>query len=90
MENIETDQSYFMAEVNHTYKCHFDRNLANIAPCSLAGFAYLPSYKALYSLYFHPTHGFQWDKEIMGYEDEVEGVPGLQLTGWGDENNYYV
>ena len=56
---------------------HFDKNLANIGPCGSADHAYSPSNKALYFLNFHPTNGFQWDREIMGEEDNVEGVPGL-------------
>lgn len=90
VENIESDQIYFMAEVNHVDKRHFDKHFANISPCSPVGFAYLPSDKAFYSLYLHPTHGFRWYREIMGDEEEVEGVPGLQLTCWGNKDNYHV
>lgn len=70
-----------MAEVNHVDKCHFDRNLANNAPCSPIGFPCMPSDKEFYSLNLHPTHGFKWDRDIMGEVDEVEGVPGLRPTG---------
>lgn len=77
VENVEADQIYFMDEVNHVDKRHFDRNLANITPYSPAGFPYMPFDKAFYSLNLHPTHGFNWDREVMGEVDEVEGVPGL-------------
>lgn len=70
-----------MAEVNHVDMFHFDKNLANIAPCSPTGFAYMPSDKEFYFLKLHPTHGFNWDREIVGEVDEFEGVPGLRPTG---------
>lgn len=77
VENIEANQSYFIAEVNHVDKRHFDRNLANIAPYSPADFLYMPFDKAFYFLNLHPTHGFNWDREIMGELNEVEWVPRL-------------
>lgn len=66
VENIEADQSYFMAKVNHMDKHHFDRNLENIEPCSPTSFPCRPSDKAFYFLNLHPTHGFNSDREIMG------------------------
>lgn len=66
VENIEVGQGYYMAEVNHVDKRNFDRNLANIAPCAPAEFAYMPLEEAFFSLKLHPTHGFTWDREIMG------------------------
>jgi len=36
VENIEAAQSYFLAEVNQITRKTFDKNLANIAPCSSA------------------------------------------------------
>ena len=55
-----------MAEVNHVDKMNFDKNLANIAPCTPARFAYIPLEDAFYSLKLHPTHEFMWDREIIG------------------------
>lgn len=66
VENIEVGQSYLMPEVNHMDKRHFDRNLANNAPCNPAGFSYMPSGREFYFLNLHLTHGFNWDREIMG------------------------
>ncbi|XP_050876896.1 uncharacterized protein LOC127080626 [Lathyrus oleraceus] len=43
VENIEVDQGYFMAEVNHVDKRHFDKNLENIAPCSPVRFTFAPT-----------------------------------------------
>lgn len=58
VENIEADQSYFMAEVSHMDKSSFDRNLAHMAPCSQAGFDISPADNAFWSLYLHPIYGF--------------------------------
>lgn len=66
MENIEVDQSYFMAEVNHVGRSNFEKNLAHIAPSNPAGFDFTPAENAFCSLYIHPTHGFQWDIKVVG------------------------
>lgn len=66
VENVEVDQGYYMAEVNHVDKRNFDKNLANIAPCTPAGFDYMPLEEAFYSFNLHPIHGLIWDIEIMG------------------------
>ena len=58
VENIEVDQGYYMAEVNHVDKRNFDKNLAKIAPCIPAETGYEPLEKAFFSLNLHPTHGF--------------------------------
>lgn len=56
--NIEVDQSYYMDEVNLVDKRHFDKHLANIAPRAPAGFDFIPTDEAFYSLYLHPNDGF--------------------------------
>lgn len=43
VENIEDNQGYFMDEVNHVDKRHFDKNMANIAPWSPYGFTFAPT-----------------------------------------------
>lgn len=47
-----------MEEVNHVDRRNFDKNLANIASCSLVGFTYMPLEEAFYSLKLYLTHGF--------------------------------
>lgn len=59
MENIEANQSYYMAEVNQVDRRHFDKHLAHICPCNPIGFNFTPTDNALCSLYLHLTHGFQ-------------------------------
>ena len=87
MENIEAGQSYFLVEVNQVDRSNFDRNLENIGPCSPAEGAYSPNKNALYYLTLHPTHGFQWDREIMGEKGDIKGLPGVPPTGWFDEDS---
>lgn len=65
MENMEADQGYYTAEVNHVDKRNFYKNLANIAPCIPVGFVHMPLEEEFYSLKLHPTHGFMWDVQIM-------------------------
>lgn len=60
MENVEANQGYYMAKVNHVDKRNFDKNLDNISPCTPIGFAYIPLEEEFYSLKLHPTHGFIW------------------------------
>lgn len=86
MENIEAGQIYFMAEVNQVDRSNFDKNLTHIAPCNPAGFDFTPADNAFCSLYLHPTHGFQWDGEVVGKEDLCYGgKEGVQPIGWGSE-----
>src|SRR4051812_27500446 len=90
VENIEGDQSYYMAEVNQVNKTNFDRNLANIGPCHAAEEMYSPNKNALYYLTLHPN-GFQWDREIMdGPPDTapLENYPTVRPTGWDDDINH--
>lgn len=82
IENIEVDQSYYMAEVNHVDRRNFNMNLANIEPCNSEGDIYSPMKSALYFLSLR-ENGFQWDQEIMEEENDEEGVQELRLTGWG-------
>lgn len=86
VENVEGDQSYFMAEVNHVDKRNFDRNLAHIGPCYPVEEGYAPNKNALYFLTLH-RNGFQWDREIMGDPEEGESSE-IRPTGW-DEDLYY-
>lgn len=62
VENIEADQIYLMAEVNHADKSNFEKNLTHIAPCNSAGSDFSPTGNIFCSLYLHPTHGCQWDR----------------------------
>lgn len=91
LENIEADQSYYMAEVNLIDMRHFDKHLANIAPCAPTRFDFTLTDEAFCSLYLHLTHGFQWDKQVIGDEDlGFGGISGIQPTGWRDEDDDYV
>lgn len=43
----------------------------------------MPLEEAFYSCRLHLTHGFMWDREIIG-EGSYDTI---QPTGWGDEFN---
>ena len=90
VENIKADQSYHMAEMNQVDRKNFDRNMANIGPCSAADGAYASNNNAMYFLTLHPRHGFCWDREILGKEDDALGLPGIRPTGWDDEDIDHV
>jgi hypothetical protein len=77
-ENINADQGYFLADVNHVGPTDFDRKLANIAPCLPAEEGYQNLSESFVSLRLHETHGFVWDVEPLGdiYADPAP-------TGWG-------
>ncbi len=64
VKSIDTDQIYFLAEVNHITRKTFDKSLANIAPCSYAKSIGSDQEDAS-SVRLHPTHGFMWEKETL-------------------------
>lgn len=69
-------------------RSNFKKNLAHIAPCSPTGFDFTPADNAFCSLYLHPTHGFQWDRKVVGEEDfGYGGTKFIQPTGWGSESD---
>lgn len=71
-----------MVEVNHVDRRHFDKHLANIAPCNHVGSTFTPDDSAYCSLYLHPTLGFQWDQQVVGEEGlGYGGTEGIQPTG---------
>ena len=76
-----------MTKVNQVDRRNFDRNLADIGPCNPAGEAYSPSKNALYFLTLHPN-GFQWDREIMGETEDIEGVSDIRPIGWDEDIDY--
>lgn len=84
--NIEEVQSYYMEEVNQVDSRNFDKHLTHISACNPAGFDFMPTDNILCFLYLHPTHGFQWDTEVICEEDlGFGGTEGIQPTGWGNE-----
>jgi len=70
VENIEVDQSYFLAEVNQITRKTFDKNLENIAPCSSAKIDDANQADAS-SVKLHPTQGFMWETETFDVESDM-------------------
>ena len=86
VENIEADQGYFKAPINHIDQRQFDKHLANIAPCNPANFDFTQDDNAFCSLYLDPANGFQWDKVVVG-DGELPffDISHIEPTGWGSE-----
>jgi hypothetical protein len=87
VENIEADQSYFLAEVNQITRKTFDKNLANIAPCSSAKSNDTNQVDAS-SVKLHPTHGFMWEREKFDTKLDIEDLNSLTL--WNDEDDHCI
>jgi len=87
VENIEVDQSYFLVIVNQVTRKTFEKNLANILPCSAVEYGFVDQ-KNVGSVRLHPTHGFMWEGEMIDPTSLEEGV--IPPTGWNVEENYYV
>ena len=69
LENIEADQSYFVAEVANITKKTFDKKLARIWPCPISAVGYENHGRFLWSMKLHPRDGFIWKKECV--EDDM-------------------
>lgn len=69
VEHIETDQSFFIADVNHIDKLNFDRKLANISPCKPVGEEFnSEGCEVYYTMNLHPRYKLTWEYETFrGY-----------------------
>jgi len=65
VENIEADQSYFLAERNNITKNNFDKHLTNILPCTSLGPKYEVQENEMFSMRLHPNAGFVWEREVV-------------------------
>jgi len=86
VENIEADQSYFLAEVNRITRKTFDKSLANIAPCSSAKIDNANQADAS-SVKLHPTHGFMWERETFDTKSDMEDMNSLTLGNGEDDHH---
>jgi len=68
VENIEADQSYFLAEVNNITKKNFDKQLANIPPILSLGPKYTITEDEMYSMKLQPESGFVWEREFGDHD----------------------
>jgi hypothetical protein len=67
VENVEVDQSYFLAEVNTITKKNFDKQLANISPVLSLGPKYVVSEDEVCTMKLH-LDGFVWERELMDHD----------------------
>ena len=87
VENIEADQSYFIAKMNQVRRKTFEKNMENIAPSSSAESGYTDQTNVSF-VRLHTTHGFMWEREMPNTKSLVKGL--IPSTGWNVEDNYYV
>jgi hypothetical protein len=66
VENVEADQSYFLAEVNTITK-KFDKQLANISPVLSLGPKYIVSEDEVCTMKLHPD-GLVWERELVDHD----------------------
>ena len=67
VENVEADQSYFLAEVNNITRKTFEKSLAKITPCSFAKDGDNDQIDTT-SVRLDPTHSFMLEKEVLNTE----------------------
>jgi len=65
VENIEANQSYFLAEVNNITKKNFDKKLAFIPPVMSLGPKYTVSEDEMNSMKVTPKSDFVWEREFI-------------------------
>ncbi|KEH41573.1 hypothetical protein MTR_1g052435 [Medicago truncatula] len=68
VENVEADQSYFLAEVNTITKKNFDKQLAHITPVMSPGPKCMISDDEMYSMKLQPEAGFVWEREFREHD----------------------
>jgi len=78
IEDVEADQSYFLAEVNQITRKTFDKNLAKIVPFSSAKSDDISQADASF-VRLHPTHGVMWERETLDTEPVMENLNSLDL-----------
>ncbi|KEH38130.1 hypothetical protein MTR_2g461810 [Medicago truncatula] len=86
VENIEDDHGYFLAEVNQITRKTFDKNLANIAPCSSAKSNGKNQADASF-VRLRPTHGFMWERETFDTKFDMENLNSLTLGNAEDDHH---
>jgi hypothetical protein len=86
VENVEADQSAYLADSSTVTLQNFDKNLANIAPCGEQDAAFDPNMAnpdgVYHSVKLHPTHGFCWEREPVDGPYVRDVYP--PASGWGD------
>ena len=71
MENIEADQSYFLAEVNNITKNNFDKHMVSISLCTSLGPKYEVQDNEMFSMRLHPNVGFIRGREVVNQDHVV-------------------
>lgn len=73
--HIESDQSFFCAEVNHVDRRNFDQRMVNISPCATARSSFdFKGGDVYYFIKLHPLHGYMWEHETIEGYNKWSGV----------------
>src|ERR1044072_8350988 len=81
VENIEADQSYFVADVRYVGKHNFERSLAHIAPYDAMGNEFSSKANIEYSMRLDPYHGFMWRQEFSKEDPDEEEINPTNMGG---------
>src|ERR1044072_2113111 len=83
VENIEADQSYFLAEVAQINKANFERIMAHIAPYSALGHEFDHPGNASYAMRLDPIIGFMWRHEYFPNDEDQDSDNEETRAVWG-------
>lgn len=87
-EDVDDDQSYYMAEVNHVSKRPFDKKLSNREPYPSKDEGFIPQDNVFHLVRLHLNHSFVRDREVLVEDPPKDGE--IAPIGWGDDEPYYV
>ena len=83
VENIEADQSYFLAEVAQINKTNFETRMAHIAPYSALGHEFDNSGNASNPMRLDPIIGFMWRHEYFSKDEDPDSDNEETRALWG-------
>ena len=83
VENIEADQSYFLAEVAQINKTNFETRMTHTAPYSALGHEFDHPSNVLYAMRLDPIIGFMWRHEYLARDEDPESDIEETRALWG-------
>src|ERR1044072_9826171 len=83
IENIEADQSYFLAEVAQINKTNFETRMAHIAPYSAHGHEFDHPGNASYAKRLDPIIGLMWRHEYFPSDEDQDSDDEETRSLWG-------
>ena len=83
VENIEADQSYFLAEVAQINRANFETRMAHIAPYSALGNEFSHSGNTSYAMKLDPIIGFIWRHDYAAHPESQDSDDEETRSLWG-------